>query len=337
MGYVNGVNLLPSTGEFTYGTTDRTGQRVNEPSAVSVNTYAGQSAHRTDLDLAIDQLIAAFPACTTVAVVCAWFGNSTSVRSCQIYPSTTYLNNNTIINPATGMPWPMLAHSFYFWNGSAYAPDQWRVSGLNETSAGLIPISQTGTSFTYGGTPSDQSIVECIVDLKARGLRVVFYPFILMDAPGKPWRGRISYFSPDVSAAAASAVTAFLGSAATSQFTRDNVNKTVSYSGSPTDFTYRRMILHYANLCIVAGGVDLFLIGSEFRGLETIRGPSWTVSGGGPPASWDYPFVTALVSHSRRRCAKCFRYGRVYQGHDESSQPDFVRGRLVGLDGNQSR
>ena len=38
------------------------------------------------------------------------------------------------------------------------------------------------------------------------------------------------------------------------------------------------MILHYANLCVVAGGVDLFLIGSELCGLETIRGPGWTKS-----------------------------------------------------------
>jgi hypothetical protein len=153
------------------------------------------------------------------------------------------------------------------------------VSSLTETSNGLIPISSSGGSFTYGGTPSDQSVVECIVDLRARGFRVVFYPFILMDSAGKPWRGRITY-SPDVSSAATSAVSTFLGSAATSQFTRDYVNNTVSYAGSPTDFTYRRMVLHYANLCIVAGGVDLFLIGSEFRGLETIR----AVRGGQLPA-----------------------------------------------------
>jgi hypothetical protein len=158
----------------------------------------------------------------------------------------------------------------------------------------------SGNSFTYGGTPSDQSIVECIVDLRARGLRVVFYPFILMDSAGKPWRGRITY-SPDVSSAATSAVSTFLGSAATSQFTRDYVNNTVSYAGSPTDFTYRRMVLHYANLCIVAGGVDLFLIGSEFRGLETIRGPGWTITGttdGGGKAIWDYPFVAGMITLS---------------------------------------
>ncbi|MFC3117641.1 glycoside hydrolase TIM-barrel-like domain-containing protein [Jhaorihella thermophila] len=31
------------------------------------------------------------------------------------------------------------------------------------------------------------------------------------------------------------------------------------------------MILHYAHLCAIAGGVDGFLIGSELRGLTTIR------------------------------------------------------------------
>jgi hypothetical protein len=53
------------------------------------------------------------------------------------------------------------------------------------------------------------------------------------------------------------------------------------------------MILHYATLCVVAGGVDLFLIGSELRGLETIRGPGWTIAGttSGGHAVWDYPFV----------------------------------------------
>jgi len=140
--------------------------------------------------------------------------------------------------------------------------------------------------------------VRCIRDLKSRGFRVAFYPFILMDCAGYPWRGRITFNGTDVSAAATSAVTAFLGAAATSQFTRDTTNLTVGYSGLPTDWTFRRMILHYANLCVVAGGVDLFLIGSEFRGLETIRGPGWTKAGTTQPdgaAIWDYPFVAGLT------------------------------------------
>ncbi|HEY8033048.1 MAG TPA: glycoside hydrolase TIM-barrel-like domain-containing protein [Methylocella sp.] len=307
MGFVNGVNLLPATGEFTYSTTAHRGQRVTELSMSGVDTYYdnfnGGTFPKTDYSYSIDQLQAAFPACTTVAVVCAWFGNSDdlAIANCQIYPATTYVNNGSIINPMTGLPWPVISPSaFQKWNGSTWTPDHWMVSGLTETSAGLIPISSSGSSFTYGGTPSDQSIVECIVDLKARGLRVVFYPFILMDDSAKSWRGRITY-SPDVSAAAASAVADFLGTAATSQFTRDVTNKTVSYAGSPTDFTYRRMVLHYANLCVVAGGVDLFLIGSEFRGLETIRGPGWTLAGttdGSGKAIWDYPFVAGMITLS---------------------------------------
>lgn len=279
MGFINGVNLLPATGEFTYATTAYQGKRAGESTFVEINTYAGQTSQRTDLMLAIDQLKAVFPACTTVAVVCAWFGDTTDASTCKIFPATTYHEG-----------------VFQKWNGSAWVTDHWTVSSLTEGSSGLISISKVGDSYSYGGTPSDQSIVECITELKTRGFRVVFYPFILMDDMGKSWRGRIS-FSPDLSSAAASAVASFLGSASAAQFTRDPTSKTVSFSGSPTDYSYRRMILHYANLCVVAGGVDLFLIGSEFRGLESIRGPAWTAAGttdGSGNAIWDYPFVAGL-------------------------------------------
>src|ERR1700736_2884395 len=142
------------------------------------------------------RLQAAFPACTTVAVVCAWFGNNISVQSCRIYPSTTYINSGTSLTRG----------AFQKWNGSGYSAEHWQCSSLNEMSAGLIPISSPGGVFTYGGTPCDQSIVECITDLRSRGLRVVFYPLILMDDGNKSWRGRISYFAGDVSSAATSAV-----------------------------------------------------------------------------------------------------------------------------------
>ncbi len=45
------------------------------------------------------------------------------------------------------------------------------------------------------------------------------------------------------------------------------------------------MVLHYAKLCAIAGGVDTFLIASELRGLTTLRDG---------PAS--YLFVAALYS-----------------------------------------
>ncbi len=276
MPYIPGVHLLPATGEFTYDTEPYSGKRASEPSLSAINTYFSPGGSKTDYSYALNQLQATHPECGAVSVVCAWFCDGLTAGDCNIYPSTTYLGG-----------------SFQNFSG---AGDVWRCSGLTQNSPGLIPIPTANGSFIYGGTPSDQSIVRCISDLKSRGLKVIFYPFLLLTANGLPWRGRISY-SPDLSSAATSAVSAFLGNATTAQFTRDSVNLTVSYSGAATDWTYRRMILHYANLCLVAGGVNLFVIGSEFRGLETIRGPAWTAAGttdGSGNAIWDYPFVAGL-------------------------------------------
>jgi hypothetical protein len=46
----------------------------------------------------------------------------------------------------------------------------------------------------YGGTPSDQSVRDLIAELKARGLKITLYPFLVMDiAAGNtltnPWTG----------------------------------------------------------------------------------------------------------------------------------------------------
>jgi len=243
-----------------------------------LNTYYAPGGTKTDYSYAIDQLQAAHPECATVAVVCAWFCDGLTAGACRIFPATTYVGGA--------------------FERTAGGTDHWRVSSLTEMSSGLVPIpTSTNGSFIYGGTPSDSSIVRCLGDLKARGFRVIFYPFLLMTAAGLPWRGLIGY-TPDNTSAATAAVTAFLGAAAPSEFTPDLVNLTVVYSGSPTDYTYRRMILHYANLCVVAGGVNLFVLGSELRGLETVRGPAWTKAGttdSSGYAVWDYPFVAGLT------------------------------------------
>jgi uncharacterized protein (TIGR02217 family) len=275
MGFLGGVHLLPSTGEFTYDTIPYEGARAGT-SVSPINTFFAPGGSKTDYSYSIDQLQAAHPECATVSIVCAWFCDGLTPGANHLHPSTTYIGGT--FQPSAG------------------GTDEWRCSSLNQTSAGLIAIPTSGGSFIYGGTPSDQSIVRCIRDLKSRGFKVAFYPFILMTATGQPWRGRMTY-SPDLSSAATAAVTTFLGAATTSDFIPDSTNLTVAYSGSPTDYTYRRMILHYAWLTALAGGVNLFVIGSELRGLETIRGPSWTPAGtvdGSGNSVWDYPFVAGL-------------------------------------------
>src|SRR5690606_23026685 len=82
----------------------------------------------------------------------------------------------------------------------------WRVAGLEREDAREVERHEGRPA--YGGTPSDFSIVHAIEDLKARDLKVTFYPFILMDIaagnvkidpyteesgrPAFPWRGRIT-------------------------------------------------------------------------------------------------------------------------------------------------
>ncbi len=148
-------------------------------------------------------------------------------------------------------------------------------------------------------------MVAGIQDLKARGLEVVFTPFLLMDVPeanGKadpytgasdqpayPWRGRVTCDpapgeagTPDQSAAAATQVAAFYGTATAADFFVDG--ETVSYGG-PAEWSYARFVLHCAALCQAAGGVDAFIIGSEMRGLTWLR-----------DGASSYPFVARLIA-----------------------------------------
>ncbi len=185
--------------------------------------------------------------------------------------------------------------------GAGFEPVHWMVSSLTEQTTGLIAIPEIPNAlgvpgFVYGGTPTDPSVVRCVRDLRTRGFKVVFYPFLLGTSSGFPWRGRIT--SPnDLSQLATNDVNTFMGGATTCDFVRDATNLTVAYAGPLLDCTCRRMVLHYANLCILAGGVNLFVIGSELRGLEVLRGPNWTQAGrtdGSGNAIWDYPMVAAL-------------------------------------------
>src|SRR5205823_69588 len=127
--------------------------------------------------------------------------------------------------------------------------------------------------------------------------RVVFYPFILMDIPAGnpegqppyPWRGRISCDpkpgvagTADKTAAIHGETDAFIGSAVAGDFAISA--GAVVYSG-PAEWSLRRMVLHYAKLCALAGGVDAFLIASELPGMTTLRSDGAT-----------YPFVAALAS-----------------------------------------
>ncbi|HEX7776472.1 MAG TPA: glycoside hydrolase TIM-barrel-like domain-containing protein, partial [Parvibaculum sp.] len=258
---VRAVTVIPGAGEFVYDT-GATREILSEASSRAVNTHSTEGA--TDWQAAIDQLQATCPNVASASLVVAWFGDDLRCGQCTLTPKVETAHKITL-------------------------PDSWSVSGLGRGSAGLV--SQIDGRPAYGGTPSDLTVIRAIADLKARGLRTVFYPFVMMDiaagntlpdpysgAAGQsayPWRGRITCdpapgrtATPDKTSAAAAQVAAFFGTAAASDFHRST--DAVSYSG-PGEWSYRRMVLHYAHLCVVAGGVDAFLIGSELRGLTQVR------------------------------------------------------------------
>ncbi|QDZ01126.1 host specificity protein [Nitratireductor mangrovi] len=258
---VRAVALIPGSTEFGYAPGEVTSsEQVGTASLVNRHSLFGE----TDLTASIDELQAICPNLTHVALVVTWFGNDLRAGECRIRPAVT--------DPAIES-----------------ASEPWQVAGFGPQDADVV--TQDDGRSAYGGSPSDQSVLQAIAELKARGLEVTLYPFIMMDiAAGNglpdpyggtaqaayPWRGRITCHpaagqpgSADKTAAAREQAQAFAGAAQPEEFSWGGGN--VVFSGDPEDWGYRRFVLHYAALAEAAGGVDAFLIGSELRGLTTIR------------------------------------------------------------------
>ncbi|PKP68188.1 MAG: host specificity protein, partial [Alphaproteobacteria bacterium HGW-Alphaproteobacteria-5] len=264
-GLVQAVTMIPASGEFAYATQAIRKGLAGNQGAENLNALSDSA----DMVVALDRLQAMAPKVESVSLVVAWFGDDLRARACQIRPGVELASKIT-------------------------TPQTWSVNGVSRANAHLVSRDDQGRP-VYGGTPADFAVVQAIKESRSRGLRVTFYPFILMDVPpgntlpnpysdnaaatgqpSLPWRGRITCSpaagyggSADKTAAAEAQVAAFFGAASPSDFTVSGEN--VSWIGAPDDWGLRRMVLHYAHLCAAAGGVDAFLIGSEMRGLTTIR------------------------------------------------------------------
>lgn len=258
---VRAVALVPGTGEYALATTQvHYGRGKGRSEVANVNNDRGLP----DFVVSLDQMRAELPAAQAASVVVSWFGDDLRCGSCTIQPAVEQ-------SEADGRPMP------------------WVVSSVERDAA--KQVSRIEGQPAFGGTPADAAVVEAIRHMAGSGLSVMFYPFILMDLqagngrpdpwgngteqPRVPWRGRITLSiapgrasSPDKSAAARTEVASFFGAARPSDFTIED--GAVVYRG-PAEWSYRRFILHYAHLCVLAGGIDAFCIGSEMRGLTQIR------------------------------------------------------------------
>lgn len=258
---VQAVALIPGSGEYALAT-EPVNLAKTRGSGVMVN--ANTDTEQSDFTVSLAQLNDELPRAAATSLVVSWFGDDLRCDRCKIYPAVEQAD----IDAGT-MPWI--------------------VNGITRQQA--AQVTQTDARPNFGGTPSDQSVIQAMAALHEAGKSVTFYPFILMDipqnntlddpyAPGAaqpafPWRGRITTSvaagqqgSPEMTQDAATEVAAFFGAAGVNDFAVTGT--TVIYNG-PEEFSYRRFVLHYAHLCAAAGGVDAFLIGSELRGLTRIR------------------------------------------------------------------
>ena len=230
----------------------------------------------SDIEASLDELTALCPKLERAALVVGWFGDDLRVGRCEVRP---------------GVEVAIRRES-----------RTWAAGGTTRAAARLV--SRSGGGPAFGGTPSDDAVAGAIRSMRERGLKITYYPFLLMDIPAQnalpdpygaarqaayPWRGRMTLdIAPgragtsDRTAAAASAIAAFVGTAQRSHFAVSG--DAVVYAG-PAEWSYRRMILHQAYLAKRAGGVDAFIVGSEMRGLTRIR-----------DASGGFPFVAALAA-----------------------------------------
>ena len=227
---IQSVNLLPGSGEFAYAT-DIVEERVRpgETGPLNMNNLSGKA----DIELALDQLQAQLPNCANVSIISSWFASSTDIGACEIRPGIERRVRNI--------------------SGAS-----WEVGRETRSSAYVVSADEDGRP-NFGGTPSDASLIQAIQSIKARGMSVTIYPFILVDAPGFPWRGRMTGDASDVAG--------FFGAAEVSDY---SVGAGEDHYRA-NDNGFRNFILSHANLARRAGGVDRFIIGSEMVGLTTIR------------------------------------------------------------------
>lgn len=272
--HIRAVNMIPGASEFAYET-EPIVEQLKKTSSRKLNV--NQVNADTDFLASLDELQAACPKLEQVALVVAWFGDDLRAGHCKIKPKVEVAARDQT------------------------AGALWSAGGITRSDADLV--SENNGTLSYGGTPSDASVLHAIAEIKRRGLRVCLNPFVMMDiTPANnlpdpyggteqaafPWRGRITSDvafgqagSSDGTIDARQQVTSFLGTAGVSDISLSGSGVTHS---SALDWTYRRMILHYARLGQVAGGVDMFLIGSEMRGLTSIR-----------DEQDQFPFVEGLI------------------------------------------
>lgn len=230
------VNIIPGSGEFVYDT-----EVVYNDKGIAINAHNDEKI--SDASYNLKSLVRIFPNLEWSAPVISWFGVNDSnnsnmdVSQVKIVPGVEYRDIHT--------------------------SKTWKVGKYSRADAHLI-LKDNNNRPNYGGTVNDDSVLRYIEALRSQNLKVMFYPLIAMDMPGKPWRGHIKANNP-----------------------QDITNFFIKSGG------YNEFILHYAHL--LKNKVDAFVIGSEMQDLTQSFDPNYNY-----PDPRRYPAVIELINLAKQ-------------------------------------
>src|SRR5438270_1305297 len=143
---VRAVTLIPGTTEFGYELSPVVGLSLPGTSAPE-NRHVSNAA--SDVQAALDDLMGVCPNIERVALVVAWFGSDLRCGHCSVQPGVESASKTL-------------------------AGQSWSVVGVTRESAYVV--SEAGGRPAYGGPPPDYRVTHLISELKARGLKITFYP-----------------------------------------------------------------------------------------------------------------------------------------------------------------
>jgi hypothetical protein len=254
------VNIGPGDGEYVYAynahhSTELTDSGQTTGTTVAENTYS--SGGDGDMVVSLDRLESGLPEVESASVIVGWYASSTDASTCTIKPKVISTLKES-------------------------QPNNWNVSDTYRPDADVVATDADGDP-TYNGTPNDASVRGIVTELKERGMRVVFRPTLFLDDTERTWCGEMTGDPTNMEGSAENSDFSAYGSLdgrplPLVPYSRD---ERVSYKASgveydgPDEWSYRRMILHYARLLhdLLEPG-DVFLVGSEMKGL-TESGTVW--------------------------------------------------------------
>ncbi len=219
---IKGITLIPGTGEFVYHTKKVTKYNIRGTSSGDILMQEtafpmnyNNNTQNTNVIVALDNLKKQLPKLEWISLVVCWFADNTDVALSSVYPACEFNEFDRVSHPY-----------------------KWSVKGVIRQYSRVVGKDVEG-NLRYGGTPSDDSIVELLKELKLRGYKVHLLPMLMMDIEGKPWRGRMT--------GSASSIHNFFHKA----------------DG------YNAFIKHYAEL--TKGYIDAMSVGTEMVGLTKIN------------------------------------------------------------------